>query len=146
MFPRARPMYLGMALPSTELRAILYSPLPERTRWMANEIARLGMQSMVACNVTQVVAMVATSLHPQLAVIDLDTLSAGELFHLHRIREVGWAGTLIALGKVPPSLRRSMGIDRAIVPPYTEGALGQEIAAHLQDSHALTMPIPIPML
>lgn len=131
-----------------EPRALLFSRIPERTRWMENEVARSGTQATTARSVAQVVdALVGdvTGPRPTLAVIDLDALNAGELFHLHRIREQGWGGTLVALGKVPLSLRSSLGIDRTVPPPYTEDILCEEIHQHVLDSSASTMPIPLPL-
>jgi hypothetical protein len=135
---------------SIQHRAVLYARLPERLRWMENETARSGMPAQVALCVAQLVDILVGERgkhsRPQLAIIDLDTLSAGELFHLHRIRELGWGGTLVTLGKVPLSLRSSLGIDRTIAPPYTEDSLREEIVQHREESQASTMPIPIPML
>jgi hypothetical protein len=140
---------LGSSNLSIETRAVIYARLPERLRWMESETTRAGMPAQVALCVAQLVDVVVgergRQSRPQLVIIDLDALSAGELFHLHRIREFGWCGTLVALGKVPMSLRSSLGIDRTIPPPFTEDALREEIAQHVEDSQASTMPIPIPM-
>ncbi len=132
-------------LPIQEPRALLFSRISERTRWMENEVARSGTQATTARSVTQVVELLTGEAAPTLAVIDLDALTAGELFHLHRIRELGWGGTLVALGKVPLSLRSSLGINRTVAPPYTEDILCEEIHQHVLDSQASTMPIPLPL-
>lgn len=132
----------------TEPRALLFSRLPERTRWMENEVARSGTPAIAARSVAQVVDVLvgdAPGPRPTLAIIDLDALNAGELFHLHRIREHGWGGTLVVLGKVPLSLRSSLGIDRTVPPPYVEDVLCEEVAQHVLDSQASTMPIPLPL-
>lgn len=131
-----------------EPRALVFSRLPERTRWMENELARSGTAAFTARSVAQVVDLLVGDLpvpRPTLAIIDLDALSGGELFHLHRIRELGWTGTLVTLGKVPPSLRSSLGIDRTIAPPYVEDALCDEVQQHVLHSQASTMPIPLPL-
>jgi hypothetical protein len=133
----------------TELRAVVYSPVSERIRWIEHELSRSSTPSVAAHSVAHVVTMLVGSLagvRPRLAVIDLDAMSAGDLFHLHQVREHGWTGTLIALGKVPASLRSSLGIDRTVAPPYVEDVLFEELAQHVQDSQASTMPIPIPLL
>ena len=130
-----------------EPRALLFSRIAERTRWMENEVARSGTLSITARSVAQVVDLLVVDEPgppPTLAVIDLGALTAGELFHIHRIREQGWGGTLVALGKVPLSLRSSLGIHRTVPPPYTEDILCEEIHQHVLDSQASTMPIPVP--
>lgn len=132
---------------SSEPHALLFSRIPERARWMENEVGRSGIATIAARSVAQVVELLVgdgQATRPTLAVIDLDALDAGELFHLHRIREHGWGGTLVALGKVPLSLRSSLGIDRTVPPPYAEDVLCEEIQQHVLDSQASTMPIPIP--
>ena len=129
-----------------EARALLFSRLPERTRWMEHEVGRTGIAATTARSVGQVVeVLLGDGPRPTLAIIDLDALNAGELFHLHRIREQGWGGTLVALGKVPLSLRSSLGIDRTVPPPYAEDVLCEEIHQHVLDSQASTMPIPLPL-
>lgn len=131
-----------------ELRVVVFSPVAERVRWMEGELARSATPTIVAHSVAQVVNLLVgtiAGLRPRLAVIDLDPISAGDLFHLHQIRERGWTGTLIALGRVPASLRISLGIDRAVAPPYAEDVLGEELASHTYDSQAATTPIPLPL-
>lgn len=115
---------------------------------MENELARCGTASIQARSVAHVVASLvglADGPRPQLAIIDLDALTAGELFHLHRIREQGWGGTLVALGKVPLSLRASLGIARTIPPPFVEDSLCDEVVRHVEDSKATTVPILLPV-
>jgi hypothetical protein len=132
----------------TDVRALVYSRFPERTRWMENELARSGTPPQVARNIAHVVQLLTgmtDAPRPQLLVVDLDALTAGELFHLHRIRELGWGGTLIVLGKIPMSLRASLGIDRAVPPPYVEDALTETVSQHVHDSTATTTPIPLPL-
>jgi hypothetical protein len=129
-----------------EFRALVYSRFAERVRWIENELARAGTASTIARSVGQVVETLIGDIEharPHMLIIDLDTLSAGELFHLHRVRELGWSGTLIALGKIPPSLRASLGVDRTIPPPFVEDALCEEILQHARQSVARTMPLPV---
>jgi len=129
-------------------RIVIYSRVVERTRWMENELVRSAADVTIACNVADVIDLLIGGRdrpRPQMLVIDLDALSGGELFHIHRIREHGWGGTLLALGKVPLSLRSSLGIDRTLPPPYVENALYDEVVHHLADSTATTVPIPIPL-
>lgn len=131
----------------TELRAVVFSLVPERVRWMETELSRGNTASMTGRDVAHVVDLLVGAIagvRPRLAIVDLDALSAGELFQLHQIRELGWTGALIALGKVPASLKSSLGIDRTIAPPYVEDVLFEQLAQHLHDSQASTMPIPLP--
>jgi hypothetical protein len=126
--------------------AVIFSRLPERSRWMENELMRSGTHAVSASSVAQLVSLLTEPdrTRPPLVVIDLDALTAGELFHLHRIREQGWGGSLFALGRVPMSLRSSMGIDRALPPPFVEDALCEEVVQHREDSKSTTVPIPLP--
>lgn len=49
---------------------------------------------------------------PQILIIDFDSLHPAELFELHMIRERGWFGTIISLGKAAAALRASLGVER----------------------------------
>jgi hypothetical protein len=112
---------------------------------MESELVRASTSWVVARSIAAVVEMLtgAEGTRPQTLIIDLDALTAGELFHLHRIRERGWGGRLIALGKIPMSLRASLGIDRSIAPPYVEDVLCEDLVQHAQESQATTMPLPL---
>jgi hypothetical protein len=129
----------------TVVHAIVYSPTAERGRWVEHELARGGTTVQHAAGVKDVVSALIddTGPRPQILVIDLDALSAGELFHLHQIREAGWCGTIVALGMIPPSLRVSLKINRVIPPPFVEDALADEIIKHRCATEMQTMPLPI---
>jgi hypothetical protein len=64
---------------------------------------------------------------PQILVADFDDMSAGELMHLHVLREQGWFGRIIALGGVPPALRSSLAIERVLAVPRARHALRDAI-------------------
>jgi hypothetical protein len=84
-----------------------------------------------------------TGPRPQILVIDLDALTAGELFHVHQIREHGWCGTIVALGQVPPSLRASLKIARVIRAPFVDRALSDEITTYRCATEVRTMQLPV---
>ena len=132
----------------TGVRAIVYAPAPERQRWVEQELIRKSTIIQVGRSVSHLVAALVEdpAPRPQVLVIDLDALDAGELFHLHQIRERGWCGTIVALGRVPHALRASLGIDTVIAPPFVEDALGEAIAKHREDLSHVTVPIPLPLL
>ncbi|MEO8703865.1 MAG: hypothetical protein ABI867_27690 [Kofleriaceae bacterium] len=127
------------------VHAIVYSPTEARGKWVEHELARGGTTVQVAKAVHEVVTALVddSGPRPQILVIDLDALSAGELFHLHQVRELGWCGTMVALGVVPPSLRVSLKINRVIPPPFVEDALADEIIKHRCATEMQTMPLPI---
>ena len=132
----------------SDIRAVAFSRVSERRRWIENELGRCGRPTLIPQSIAELVQILLGETgapRPQLLVIDLDALTAGELFHLHRIRERGWSGTLIVLGRVPPSLRVSLGVDRALLPPFVEDALSEVVARHVHGSNATTVPIPLPL-
>lgn len=123
---------------------IVYSPIEDRQRWVENELSDGNATIQLARSVAHVVAALVEdpAPRPQLLVIDIDALSAGELFHLHQIRERGWFGAVVALGSVPVSLRVSLGIVRAIGVPFIPDALRQELVKHRCAVECQTTQIP----
>src|SRR5687768_15261699 len=116
-----RTLARGTKRPATpRVRAIVYSPIEERTRWIETELARSDTLLQVARSVAHVVSALVEdpAPRPQILVIDLDALTPGEILDLHAIREHGWTGTVVALGRVPASLRASLGVARAIAAPF----------------------------
>lgn len=116
----------------TAARVIVYSPIEAHVQWAEAEAARAGAVIQLARTVGQVVAALVDDPppRPQILVIDLDALSPGELMQLHQVREQGWCGVIVALGRVPAALRGSLKITRSIPPPYVEHALSDEIDKH----------------
>lgn len=124
---------------------MVYSPTPATTSWVERELFAVGTIIQVARSIPKLVAALTddTQTRPQVLVVDLDGLSAGELMNLHEIRELGWFGTMIALGKVPPELRDSLQIDRVIETPLAQtGALTEAITKHRREMYARTIQLP----
>jgi hypothetical protein len=126
--------------------AIIYSPLPERMQWIEAELASGGAVIQIGHNVNHLVAALVEdpAPRPQLLVVDVDNVSAGELLELHAIREQGWTGTIIAIGKVPVALRKSLGIDVTLGLPLADGCLTQAVARQKHTFNAPTTQIPLP--
>ena len=138
------PEQVTQVLQRTVIHVLLYVPNPEHKPWIDRE---LGGDSaiQVAQNVSELVAAVVedSRTRPQIVVVDLDSLSAGELFHLHEIRERGWCGVIVALGQVPPSLRASLQITSVIRAPFAKNALADELVRYRCATAERTMPLPI---
>ncbi len=121
------------------VRALVLAPAHET--WVRAELAGTGLRTRFVQSVHDVVmALVeAPPPRPQILIIDFAALSAGELLHLHSIREQGWFGNVIAIGRIPLSVRTSLGIERAVaVGPYKL----RPIAA-LEGQHAVhTLRLP----
>jgi hypothetical protein len=129
---------------ATRVTTIVYAA-EDRIRWIENELARGKSAVQTARNVAGVVdALVEDPApRPQILVIDVDALSPGELLHLHAVREQGWTGKIVALGRVPAALRTSLKIARVIPPPYVEDALCDEIVQHRLALESKTTQIPL---
>jgi hypothetical protein len=138
------PETITQVIARSVLHVLVYVPTPERKYWVDQEL-RIDTTVQVAHEVEEVVAALVedSRARPQVLVIDVDPLSAGELFHLHHIRERGWCGAIIALGQVPPSLRASLQITRVIRTPLVENALAEELGNYRFATQERTMPCPI---
>jgi hypothetical protein len=113
------------------VRALVLAPAHET--WVRAELAGTGLRTRFVQSVHDVVmALVETPPpQPQILIIDFAALSAGELLHLHSIREQGWFGNVIAIGRVPLSVRASLGIERTVaIGPYKLRPIGALITQH----------------
>jgi len=131
---------------SQSVLAIVYAPCEDRASWIENELFSAGVVIQVGRTIPKLVAALTEDnghRRPQMLVIDLDGVSAGELMHLHVIREQGWFGSIIALGSVPRELCTSLQIDQVIDEPLAQfGSLRDAIAQHRAELHARTMQMP----
>ncbi|HUJ57721.1 MAG TPA: hypothetical protein VLX92_04500 [Kofleriaceae bacterium] len=100
-------------------RVIVFAPDPELAAWVDGELegARLAIQ--LARSVAHVVAALVDDPppRPQILIADLDAMSPAEVLHLHQIRERGWFGIVIAIGKVGDDLKKSLQIARVLRRP-----------------------------
>ncbi len=124
------------------IHVLVYAPAAERKEWIERELM-IDTTIQVAHDIRELVSVLVGDprSRPQMLVIDLDALTAGELFHLHQIREHGWCGAIVALGQVPPSLRASLQIAQVIRP--VRNALSKELDKYRSATEQRTMPIPV---
>lgn len=127
---------------TTRLRALVYSPTSERLHAIVQELV-----GVVAVQLGHSVSEVASALvempppRPQVLVLDIDLVTAGELLHLHTLRERGWCGSIVAIGTVPAALARSLNIDHVVpfaMPPNT---LREAIGATRFAAQTLQIPV-----
>jgi hypothetical protein len=114
---------------------------PDHETWVKSELAGTELTIDVAPSVKRVVEILIddSAPRPQILIVDFNSMSAGELLHLHSIREQGWFGTVIALGRVPASLRKSMNIERSVdVAPYKLRPIAALAGQHV--THTMRMP------
>jgi hypothetical protein len=119
-------------------RVLVFAPAHET--WIKSELAGTALTMEVATSVKHVVETLATDgPRPQILIVDFNSMTAGELLHLHSIRERGWFGNVIALGRVPPSLRKSMNIERSVdIGPYKLRPIATLATQHVM--HTMRMP------
>jgi hypothetical protein len=125
-----------------KLIAVIYTPQAQVAKWVEGELDRDGAVVQTARNLPALMQALVDdpTPRPNVLVVDLDAIAPGELLELHSLRERGWFGTIIGLGKVPGELKSSLGIDRAIAPPFTRDRLRDTIS-ELRDPVA-TRQIP----
>ena len=125
--------------------AFVYSPCEDRAAWIEREVFAAGGVIQVGRSIPKLVAALTdeTSRRAQLLIVDIDGLSPGELMQLHTIRELGWFGTMVALGHVPNDLKISLQIDKVIEAPLAQsGLLTATLARHQTDLGARTTQLP----
>ena len=120
-------------------RVLVFAPSHET--WVKSELAGTPLSVEVVPSVARVVETLVAEegARPQILIVDFNSMSPGELLYLHSIREQGWFGSVIALGRVPPSLRKSMNIERSVdVGPYKLRPIAALAGQHVH--HTLRMP------
>jgi hypothetical protein len=98
------------------VRVLIYAPSEIRATWIEAELQHKGVIVQIGHSIAQVVSALVEDPppRPQILVADFDALDAGELMHLHVLREQGY---------LPPSLRRSLAVERVLHAPYVRDAL-----------------------
>jgi hypothetical protein len=120
-------------------RVLVFAPSHET--WIKSELTGTRLAVEVADSVKRVVEILTdeSAPRPQLLIVDFNSMSAGELLHLHSIREQGWFGNVVALGRVPASLRKSMAIERSVdIGPYKLRPIAALAGQHAM--HTMRMP------
>jgi len=112
------------------MRVLVYAPGAKAAAWVERELANELVVVQTARTVAEAVCALIEDPppRPQMLVADIDAMNAGELLHLHAIREQGWFGCVVALGATPVTLRLSLRIERVIAAPFPRDALRGMIA------------------
>jgi hypothetical protein len=110
-------------------RALALAPNDALATWLAHALSRANVTLQIARTLNEVIAALVDdpSSRPQLLIADFDALDAGQVLHLHTIRERGWFGTIIALGSVSPDLQKSLSIERVVPRPLDGDALRKAV-------------------
>ena len=131
--------------PGDQIRTLIFAHEQTRSTWIEGELSRapISITIQVARKVRTVVSALVRDPEPrpQVLIIDVDSMSPGELLELHAIREEGWTGRLIGLGAVTPELIASLGVDHVFRPPLVRDSLLDCIAGTRHA--AVTVAIPL---
>jgi hypothetical protein len=124
------------------VRALVYTNDDAQRRWLEAGLAQLGVEMELSRNVAELVCTLIDNPppRPQLLFIDFSVLTPGELLHLHTIREHGWFGTVIALGKVSLALRQSLVIDKMLEATGSLTALRNAVANVSHGAQTIRVP------
>jgi hypothetical protein len=111
------------------LRAMVYAPSPAVADWIESELASRRVTYQLGRTIEQIVAGLTEDPPPRatLLVADFDAMAPVDVLRIHAIREQGWFGVVIGLGRVPVSLLASLGIDRVLHAPYRPGLLAEAV-------------------
>lgn len=121
------------------MRALVFAP--EHETWIKSELAGTRLELDIAVSIKQVVRLLTEEPppRPQLLIVDFNSMNAAELLHLHSIREEGWFGAIVALGRIPASLRKSLNVERTVdIGPYKLRPIASLAGQHVQ--HTMRMP------
>lgn len=122
---------------------LAFAPGSQFEEWIVSEISRLDAFVQIERNVENVIAALIEDPPPRpaIVVVDFDKMEPGQMLQLHTIREQGWCGVIIGVGMIPMPLRSSLGIERVVPLPASEGDL--ERAIESVGVAAKTVRIPV---
>jgi hypothetical protein len=125
------------------LATVAYTPAPRRQHWIDRELA--GRPLTFAGSVYEVFALLtATDPSPPLLVIDIENIAINDMSLLLAVREAGWRGTIITLGRAHQAMRKSLQIAHSLAFPLPEDSLRDTVAQVDDAPHlALTARLPI---
>jgi hypothetical protein len=125
------------------IRVLVYAPSQGRASWIEGELQDRGVMVQIGFSVDHVVSALVEDPppRPQVLVADFDDIGPGEVLHLHLLREQGWFGRIIALGRVPPALRNSLLIEHVLVAPYVRDALREVVTTTGFSTTTTKLPI-----
>lgn len=129
--------------PNEQIRTLVYAPEESRAEWIEQELSRAPVTIQIGRRVRTIIAALVRDPppRPEVLIIDFDAISPADLAALHKIRQEGWFGRMIALGSVAPELCTSLGIDQVIRPPLVRDSLLDCVAG---TSHAaVTVACPV---
>ena len=114
-------------LPLRSLRVMVYAPGSTRASWIQSELSNTDVDAQVAHDVRGVYAALldAPLPRPAVLILDFEHMLPIEILELHGLRERGWCGLVIGLGRVPNPLRTSLGVERVV--PIASNTLAAEI-------------------
>lgn len=98
--------------------------------WIEEEFTGERITWQVARSVSHLVSALVEDPPPRATILvcDFDALDAAATMQLHQIRERGWFGALIGLGRVPDPLRTSLAIGMVLAPPYRKNMLRNAVS------------------
>jgi len=112
-------------------RALLVTTDIELQGMIEQELAVLEIDLKVVRSVAPVIAALIDDPPPraQLLLADFDALSPGDVVQLHDLRERGWFGAILGLGRVPAEFGTSLNIRRILPRPLAGDAVRRAVAA-----------------
>jgi hypothetical protein len=110
---------------SDQPRVLAYAREPARTAWIEEELAKEALILKFAQSVDEAVRILVDDPppRPQVLVVDVEGLAAADVAKLHVIREQGWFGTVLILGNLALAARKSLNVERVIMPPFAKNSL-----------------------
>jgi hypothetical protein len=98
--------------------------------WVEGELYSEHISLQIARSVPHAVSALVEDPPPRATILvcDFDNLDAAATMQLHEIRERGWFGAVIGLGRIAEALRISLAIGTVLTPPFRTHALRNAVS------------------
>ena len=98
--------------------------------WVEGELYSEHITLQVARSVPHAISALIEDPPPRATILvcDFDNLDAAATMQLHQIRERGWFGAIIGLGRIAEPLRISLAISTVLTPPFRTHALRNAVS------------------
>lgn len=119
-------------------RIAVFAPALSTMRWVDNELAENRADLLACSSFPRLLACIQDA---RVAIVDVDAMDFNDVGQLGQVRQGGWRGSLIALGRFDMDLRRSLRIRVFLPRPFGSEHLRKAVGDLFTDRRRKPSPL-----